>query len=86
MKLRLTLKPGQSHGGVVKLERFEVSDPDGAKLIPGTQEAVVPLSGRASIALSEARPNPSRARRGSGSRWIADRTSRSRSTTSAGGS
>ena len=59
MKLRLTLKPGQTHGGVVKLADVELSDPAGAKLDAGSQTAVAALGGRALLTLSQARPNPS---------------------------
>ena len=58
MKLRLSLKPGKTHGGVVKLAGLEISDPDGAKLLPNAQSAVSALGGPAVLALSGARPNP----------------------------
>ena len=57
-RIKLTLKPGQRHGGVVKLSDIELSDPTGAKLLPPTQSVTASLGGPVLLALSEARPNP----------------------------
>ncbi len=57
-RIKLTLKPGQRHGGVVKLSDVEASNLAGVKLIPPAQSVIASLGGPVSLALSEARPNP----------------------------
>ena len=58
MKLRLTLKPGMTHGGSVSLAGAEFSGPDGVKLETPVAHLVVALAGAPRLSLSDAHPNP----------------------------
>jgi hypothetical protein len=58
VRLRLTLKPGQSPGGEVSCTSSEFSGADGAMLRVSLGTLEQPLLGAAKVQLSGARPNP----------------------------
>jgi len=57
-ELRLTLRPGEHHGGDVAVSDVQFSSPEGASLEGGPIPSATPVAGHSLVELSQARPNP----------------------------